>query len=302
MRSRKLSPGSAVMRTTMRSERTRVPPVTAERSPPASRITGADSPVMADSSTDAMPSTMSPSPGIVSPASQTTSRRRAGRAPAPGSRWPSASSLRATVVVRVLRSASACALPRPSASASEKLANSTVSHSQMAIWSSNVTSVPPWTRSTISWPVTSAETTSTEKMTGLRAARADRASQRVDERAARTIGPSSSFGCGLHHQSLEVRASATGAERQGGEEGEGADDQDHAHQQADEDRRGGGHGRLVGRVACAARRACRRAPARGRYGEAPDGHRHAEHAVVEVGRAVSPRERGAVVVPGRGEP
>ena len=33
-----------------------MPPVTALRSPPASRITGADSPVIADSSTEAMPS------------------------------------------------------------------------------------------------------------------------------------------------------------------------------------------------------------------------------------------------------
>ena len=39
----------------MRSDSTRVPPVTPERSPPASRMTGADSPVMADSSTDATP-------------------------------------------------------------------------------------------------------------------------------------------------------------------------------------------------------------------------------------------------------
>src|SRR5258708_2314387 len=51
IRSRKDSPVAAVMRTTMRSERTRVPPVTPERSPPASRITGADSPVIAASST-----------------------------------------------------------------------------------------------------------------------------------------------------------------------------------------------------------------------------------------------------------
>ena len=63
MRSRKLSPGSCVTRTTIRSERTRVPPVTALRSPPDSRITGADSPVMADSSTLAMPSITSPSAG-----------------------------------------------------------------------------------------------------------------------------------------------------------------------------------------------------------------------------------------------
>ncbi len=72
MRSRNDPPGSAVMRTTMRSESTRVPPVTPLRSPPLSRMTGADSPVMADSSTEAMPSTISPSPGITCPASTTT--------------------------------------------------------------------------------------------------------------------------------------------------------------------------------------------------------------------------------------
>ena len=72
IRSRNVSPGRAVMRTTIRSERTRVPPVTAERSPPPSRMTGADSPVMADSSTEAMPSVMSPSDGIISPADTTT--------------------------------------------------------------------------------------------------------------------------------------------------------------------------------------------------------------------------------------
>ena len=63
MRSRKVSPGSAVMRTTIQSESTRVPPVTAEKSPPDSRITGADSPVIALSSTDATPSITSPSSG-----------------------------------------------------------------------------------------------------------------------------------------------------------------------------------------------------------------------------------------------
>ena len=72
MRSRKDLPGSCVISTTMRSESTRVPPVTALRSPPDSRITGADSPVIADSSTEAMPSITVPSPGISSPASTTT--------------------------------------------------------------------------------------------------------------------------------------------------------------------------------------------------------------------------------------
>ena len=72
MRSRKVSPGFDVMRTVITSDSTRVPPVTAERSPPASRITGADSPVIADSSTEATPSITSPSPGIICPATTRT--------------------------------------------------------------------------------------------------------------------------------------------------------------------------------------------------------------------------------------
>ena len=76
MRSRNDWPGSWVISTTMRSESTRVPPVTALRSPPDSRITGADSPVIADSSTEAMPSMTVPSPGMTSPASTTTTSPR----------------------------------------------------------------------------------------------------------------------------------------------------------------------------------------------------------------------------------
>ena len=67
MRSRKVSPGSVVTRTISQSESTRVPPVTALRSPPLSRMTGALSPVMALSSTEAAPATTSPSAGISSP-------------------------------------------------------------------------------------------------------------------------------------------------------------------------------------------------------------------------------------------
>ncbi len=72
MRSRKLDPGLAVMRTLIQSDRTVVPPVTADRSPPLSRITGADLPVMAASLTVATPSMTSPSPGIRSPVSTST--------------------------------------------------------------------------------------------------------------------------------------------------------------------------------------------------------------------------------------
>ena len=69
IRSRKESPGSLVTRTTSQSDSTRVPPVTDEKSLPASRSTGADSPVIALSSTEATPSTTSPSAGMVSRAS-----------------------------------------------------------------------------------------------------------------------------------------------------------------------------------------------------------------------------------------
>ena len=93
-------------------------------------MTGADSPVMADSSTEPMPSTTSPSAGITCPRSTSdevaaleVGRGTSSIAPLSVRRW-------ARVVVRVARSVSAWALPRPSAIASAKLANRTVSHSQ----------------------------------------------------------------------------------------------------------------------------------------------------------------------------
>ena len=72
MRSRKVEPGAAVIRTLIQSEMTSVPPVTAERSPPLSRMTGALSPVIAASLTEATPSMTSPSDGMMSPASTST--------------------------------------------------------------------------------------------------------------------------------------------------------------------------------------------------------------------------------------
>ena len=64
MRSRKVSPGLTETLTIIQSDSTRVPPVTEAKSPPDSRITGADSPVMALSSTEAAPSMTSPSAGM----------------------------------------------------------------------------------------------------------------------------------------------------------------------------------------------------------------------------------------------
>ena len=129
MRSRNECPGSCVISTTIRSESTRVPPVTALRSPPDSRITGADSPVIADSSTEAMPSITVPSPGISSPATTTT---RSPRCSSSALRVEP-SSIVATVCCRIDRNVSAWARPRPSANASAMFAKTTVSHSQIEI-------------------------------------------------------------------------------------------------------------------------------------------------------------------------
>ena len=57
---------------TSQSDSTTVPPVTELRSPPLSRMTGALSPVIALSFTDATPSTTVPSAGMESPASTRT--------------------------------------------------------------------------------------------------------------------------------------------------------------------------------------------------------------------------------------
>ena len=170
IRSRNVSPGLAVISTTIRSDRTRVPPVTLERSPPDSRMTGADSPVIADSSTEAMPSTTVPSPGITSPAWTITVSPRCNCEAATAR--PSTS--RAVVSARMARSEAACARPRPSASASARLANTTVSHSQTVTVNVNHEgSFPPPS----GWPPNSwishaivviSAPTSTTNMTGLR--------------------------------------------------------------------------------------------------------------------------------------
>ena len=108
MRSRNVSPGFEVILTLILSDNTRVPPVTAERSPPASRITGADSPVMADSSTEATPSTISPSDGMASPAETNTRSPTRKLELGTSSTWPLLPVNRLAIVSeRALRSVSA---------------------------------------------------------------------------------------------------------------------------------------------------------------------------------------------------
>ncbi len=168
MRSMKVEPWAAVIRTRIWSESTRVPPVTAERSPPLSRITGANSPVIANSSTEATPSMISPSEGISSPAPTSTRSPglRMSAETSCQSRLSAEGTSLAVASVRVRRNEAACALPRPSATASARLANSSVTQSQPTIWAEKPMPAAPETRSRSSSTVVSMVTTSTTNMTG----------------------------------------------------------------------------------------------------------------------------------------
>src|SRR5580693_8821450 len=301
IRSRNVFPGSAVIRATIRSDSTRVPPVTAERSPPASRITGADSPVIADSSTDATPSRISPSDGIRSPGSQTTrsplTSSAAGiRSSAPGS---SGRSRRACVSDRTRRSVSACAFPRPSAMASAKLANSTVRASQTV---TDQSKMPGWASD--SARVTTVPM-STTNITGLRTW--TRGSSFLTESTVARPRPS---GSGCLRRFCPRRTSEEPpvtellddrAEGYGGEERQRPDDQHHPGEQADEHRRvgaeragRGGYGFLGGQGAG-------QREYRDHDGEPAQEQPEGVDDVVEGGVDADTREGRAVVVGHRGE-
>ena len=149
MRSKNDSPGFTEIRTTSQSDSTRVPPVTDEKSPPDSRTTGADSPVIALSSTVATPCNTSPSTGMVSPAStSTTSPLRKFSACSGNHVDPRTGSFNflAQVLFFKLRKDAACALLRPSARLSAKLANRTVNQSHVATVKINQAGASPWPR------------------------------------------------------------------------------------------------------------------------------------------------------------
>src|SRR3954471_16852994 len=254
IRSRNDSPGLAVMRTTIRSESTLVPPVTAERSPPLSRMTGADSPVIADSSTEAMPSMTSPSPGM-SPFASTTTRspffsREAGIISSFAMGMTSSGggqvrTLRAMVSFCIRRSESACAFPRPSATASAKLAKITVNQSHTETASVNQRGAAPGDGAKTSRSQTAVVRTlpiSTTNMTGFFATRSGEsfrklvtiAEPRIDlskrDRLC-SLGAISEDPSGARGEVLRDRAQG-----ECGEEGERADDDHHADEQADEER------------------------------------------------------------------
>jgi hypothetical protein len=192
IRSRKVSPGWVVIRTISQSESTRVPPVTLERSPRLSRITGALSPVMALSSTEATPSRTSPSEGMTSPASTSTTsplrRFEALMDSAFASRRGVPRRLAGTSL-RVFLRASAWALPRPSAIASAKLAKSRVNQSQAAIARPKP---PSLARSRSPMMVAATLPTRTVNITGLRICRRGSSFRTESQRARRTIGGSNS--------------------------------------------------------------------------------------------------------------
>jgi len=126
-----------MIRITMRSESTLVPPVTDERSPPASRITGADSPVMGRlvHRRYAFDHLAIAGDELTSLHHHTIPGAQVSRGH--GVLAAALTQASAGVCVRILRSESACALPRPSATASAKLANTTVIHNQTLIQAVN---------------------------------------------------------------------------------------------------------------------------------------------------------------------
>src|SRR5262245_13178761 len=289
IRSRNVSPGLDVMRTTIRSDSTLVPPVTAERSPPLSRMTGPDSPVIADSSTEATPSITSPSPGISSPAS-TTTRSPARSAVAFTTTAIPSVSRRALVCVRIRRNESACALPRPSATASAKFANTTVNQSQNetpAVNQSGAMRALPATRARKKRRVVSTLPTSTTNITGFLATSRGDSLTKLSLTARLRMSRSNRAG-DFAAASMSVALSGHGrevfgdrSEGQRREERQRADDENHRDEQRREQRAVGGEGAGPGRDDLLAQHRPRDRHHRDDHQEPAREHREAERRVVE---------------------
>src|SRR5262245_24576814 len=321
MRSRNVDPTAAVMRTLIQSDSTWVPPVTAERSPPDSRMTGADSPVIAASFTEAMPSITSPSEGMVSPASTSTTsptfRLVLGISLKPVRPGPVRSL--AWVSVRWRRSDAACALPRPSATASAKFANSTVNHSHSTIWNSKAICSRPVKMSRIRMIVVRMVTTSSTNITGFFISVRGSSLTKAEPIAGTTILRSNSADTGMRLRMLEVSMGTSsgsvrreqrarshrevlddGTERERGEEGQAADDDDHAHHQADEQAAGGREGARRGRNRFLLGKRAGDRHSRNDHPETADQHRDGAGEVVEQGVAGQTGEGRTVVAGLRG--
>src|SRR6204780_2514171 len=316
IRARNVSLGWEVIFPRIRSDSTVVPPVTADRSPPDSRMTGADSPVMADSSTEATPSTTSPSPGMTWPASTTTKSPSVSAVPGTDSSRSEAGSepglqpisFRAIVSRLARRSVSAWALPRPSATASARLAKTTVSHSQTTMVQLNAEG------ERMAVYMHSKAPTSTTNMTGfltwtrgssfLNASGVDRHSIFGSSRPPPTLRGSvaclEGAGAGTPGVSvvtdISVKSFCERAQRERGEVGQADEDEDHADEHGDEQRRSrierpgtGRHRRLSGqRPGQAQGEDLRREPA--------EQHRDAAGDLVEGGSRAQAGEGRPVVV------
>src|SRR4051794_7700742 len=230
-------------------------------------MTGADSPVMADSSTVAIPSTTSPSPGITSPA-VTTQRSPTWRAvDARGPSVPSGLRTLAIVSALVLRSVAAWALPRPSAIASAKLANRTVNHRKTV---TTMLKTFSWLelspKSRTNRIVVKTEPISTTNITGLRAmvrglsfltestsavrTMAGSNSDRLPDGRVRTLGGRSMSVDDMMWTLLQRQVFDDWAQRQRREEGEAGHDRRYPEHQAGEQpgvgwKRAGGDGHLL---------------------------------------------------------
>src|ERR1019366_3889680 len=301
MRSRKVSPGFDVTFTLIWSESTRVPPVTAERSPPDSRMTGADSPVMADSSTEATPLIISPSDGMSSPAdTNTTSPARSFELCTCSVRSPSIMRL-AIVSERAFLRVSACALPRPSAMASAKLANNTVNHSHNVICKLNLKAAPPRNSNTvvITLPI------STTNITGLPIMWRGSSLTMESRTARRTILPcQTAFDFDLSLAMLEASERLTCRHQQvlkdwsqakRREKCQRADDQDHADQKHGEQRCRHRERPQRWRNIFFLRQIAGDSQHRDHHQETPDQHGEADGRVVPERVGTEPAKCGAVV-------
>src|SRR5215471_4418756 len=205
------------------------------------------------------------------------------------------SSRLARLCVRVWRSVSACALPRPSATASAKLANRTVNHSQSTICSSNHRFCPPVMISRTSTAVVSALTISSTNMTGLLISVRGSSLTKAWPIAGTTMAGSNSVVEGVRLRSFEVsmtalRKSEQGIARQGlgdraqdqrREEGEAAHDQDHADQEPDEQAPRGGKRAARGRYDLLLRERAGDRHRRNDHPEPTDQHRDCTGEIVE---------------------
>src|ERR1700722_13101903 len=154
----------------------------------------------------------------------------------------------AMVSVRALRKVAACALPRPSATASARLANSTVTHSHTIIWNVKPRCSPCVMRSRMKITVVRVATTSTTNITGLRiinrglSFRNDcpiagirmAGSSIADWLPRRLVLVSMSAACVVQSALVHRWVLADGSEGEGGKEDQTTGDQDHADHEADE--------------------------------------------------------------------